>query len=399
MEGAPVFDTPATLFSARIDPGGVLDVLRAQGATVKVDVEGHNWRRGTATWNGGLFRAKRVMGLGHEPQYYADENFEPQLSGMTRSALRFGASLPFLEAIRSFRFAIAVRPGTYNRRDPRWAAVLATTAHLDGVIVTLDGILDARGRKLAWPEGPPDPAAVAPAFADPNPILTPRGSLYRRDAVTEGQLPPHRARSVEILAAAGFATPWGLPGRKAALRPPQDIARRLLALNGLYSWATGSKANAVQALANLDHDGLRSELTESEAALLSGPRSPGVEQIRWKLENMWPLAWALGHGATPRIDFGMINNTRIDTTMRGFLKGSLADLLARATPRPLTELAAIGDLFYCAHHAVKAAQRARATVPRGFHPADDGRVIYERRHAITWMVSPGNGWDDIDLSD
>ena len=56
------------------------------------------------------------------------------------------------------------------------------------------------------------------------------------------------------------------------------------------------------------------------------------------------------------------------------------------------------DLFYCAHDAVRSAQLGGATVPIGFHPIDDGGGIHERRHALTWALSPGTDWDDTDLS-
>jgi hypothetical protein len=57
------------------------------------------------------------------------------------------------------------------------------------------------------------------------------------------------------------------------------------------------------------------------------------------------------------------------------------------------------DLFYCVHNAVRSAQLGHADrVPEGFHPVRDGGCIHERRHALTWTLSPGVDWDDTDLS-
>ena len=57
------------------------------------------------------------------------------------------------------------------------------------------------------------------------------------------------------------------------------------------------------------------------------------------------------------------------------------------------------DLFYCAHNAVRTAQMGgKAAVPEGFHPVRDGGAIHERRHSLTWALSPGVEWEETDLS-
>ena len=73
-------------------------------------------------------------------------------------------------------------------------------------------------------------------------------------------------------------------------------------------------------------------------------------------------------------------------------------LLARARPRALAEVVALEDHFYAAHNAARSAQLGGRTVPKGFHPVVNGGVVHERRHALTWALSPGVAWDDTDLS-
>ena len=83
-----------------------------------------------------------------------------------------------------------------------------------------------------------------------------------------------------------------------------------------------------------------------------------------------------------------------------FLPGhdaSVSDLVARAQPRSFQEVLELEDLFYCAHNAVRSAQLGRATVPDDFDPISDGGCVHERRHALTWLLSPGVDWDDTDL--
>jgi hypothetical protein len=67
--------------------------------------------------------------------------------------------------------------------------------------------------------------------------------------------------------------------------------------------------------------------------------------------------------------------------------------------RPATELVELEDLFYCAHNAVRSAQLGKASaVPDGFHPVLHGEAVHERRHSLTWILSPGVVWSDTDLS-
>jgi len=115
---------------------------------------------------------------------------------------------------------------------------------------------------------------------------------------------------------------------------------------------------------------------------------------------MWPLAWALGFALVPDVGGAMIDGDVI-RALGEFLPNfdqSTDDLLARARPRSAAEVCDLEDLFYCAHNAVRSAQLGHDTVPRGFDPTVQGGVVHERRHALTWMISPGVDWDDTDLS-
>lgn len=48
---------------------------------------------------------------------------------------------------------------------------------------------------------------------------------------------------------------------------------------------------------------------------------------------------------------------------------------------------------------VRGAQLGNASmVPARFHPVMDGGAIHERRHSLTWILSPGIDWDDTDMS-
>ena len=397
---------PANVFSHTIDPAGVLQTLRDLGATVKADGPDDDWRAAEVTFSsGGLFSRKKRMISRHGPDYYAPESFEQQLPGMTGYVMRSEVppSEPFLAAIRSFRFSVNFTPESFDPADPRWAAVLAVCKHLDGVIMLPGVFLDAHGRVLHALQGEPDPSAVPPERRPPNPVLVPTGGLYDR-SLDRFPLPPYREAAVAELTRRGFRAPWWIPTDPVALRSPEDIARRLLALQALFYWVVRQDVPDDVLRERATRDRLVSALTESEAQLFAAPRvqaQQAVHAVGWRLENMWPLAWALGFDPAPEPAAGMID----DATIRRLLEflptapeGSAVDaLLAAASPRSADEVGAMEDLFYCAHHAVRSAQLGRATVPEGFHPMIDGGVIHERRHALSWMVGGDVSWDETHL--
>lgn len=116
---------------------------------------------------------------------------------------------------------------------------------------------------------------------------------------------------------------------------------------------------------------------------------------------MWPLAWVLGFDPEPSIESSQIRADITRSMIYDFLPGlgrTVADLLAKAAPRPSEEVIALEYRFYCAHNAVRSAQLGRKTVPEGFHPAVHGGAVHERRHALTWCVTPDVDWDGMDLS-
>lgn len=66
--------------------------------------------------------------------------------------------------------------------------------------------------------------------------------------------------------------------------------------------------------------------------------------------------------------------------------------------KSLRQVAQLDDLFYCAHNAVRSAKTGvKYAHPKGFHPILNGGVISEKRHALTWALSPSVAWDDTDL--
>lgn len=220
-----------------------------------------------------------------------------------------------------------------------------------------------------------------------------------------------RKRSAERLAAAGFQYAHSLPIRsedEITLRPSSDIAGRFAALLGLclYVSAPENVFPAAKLGAITDRLKSRAHLTGEEGAVLDLPRAEAnaahAQNIGWRMENMVSLAWVLGHPLEPAIDGAMISGKPLKTIVTGVMpldvEGAAA-WAAAAHARPAREVAAMEDLFYCCHNAVRSAQiGAKGAVPVGFHPVMNGGVIHERRHALTWCLSPDVSWSETDLS-
>jgi hypothetical protein len=206
----------------------------------------------------------------------------------------------------------------------------------------------------------------------------------------------------------GFLVAPNLPIRRwQRLRPSREIAVRLMALDAVYTWVAYPEGEVAgrRIRAYDQRNELRKWMTQVERRIFSLPRKEAIDRhqgtIGWRLENMWPLAWALGFSAFPSLEGRMISRAITGKLLMRFLPGlgaTVDDLLARARPRLEPEVMAAEDLFYCLHNAVRSAQVGGQTVPAGFDPVSNGGVIHERRHALTWCLSSGIGWDDVDLS-
>ncbi len=223
-----------------------------------------------------------------------------------------------------------------------------------------------------------------------------------------------RQQSLQTLSKGGFhAADWlptaghraNVPGK---LRPIREVAQRLMALDALFTWASAPEdAVATDRLkAYVDRNDLRAHLTEEERAVLALSRESARAQhgagIGWRLENMWALAWVLGFDSPPDPMLGQVPDDISRAVVMEFLPGldaSVDDLLKKAKPRTQQEVIALEDIFYCSHNAVRSAQTgSKTSIPADFDPVSDGGAIHERRHALTWAISPDTEWDETDLS-
>ncbi len=237
-----------------------------------------------------------------------------------------------------------------------------------------------------------DPAEMQ--FANENP------PLVRTD---------RRARTLAHLASRGFTAAETLPIGEVEkpLRPATEIAARLGAAAIAYLWCVAPRdfvSDEELQTAARSHD-VAPGHTAKTGAILSTERVAAQQQfggtIGWSLENMWALAWVLGFDHEIQIDSGMIDDAA-SVALRNWMPihgRTMTSILAAANPRTADEVADREDIFYCAHNAVRSAQTGHNfTVPEGFDPVAHGGTVHERRHGLTWCLSPGIQWDATDLS-
>ena len=125
-----------------------------------------------------------------------------------------------------------------------------------------------------------------------------------------------------------------------------------------------------------------------------------VDNIGWKLENMWALAWVLGFESEPALEASQIGDEVTRPMIYAFLPGldgTVDGLLAKSASRSATDVIEMEYRFYCAHNAVRSAQLGRETVPKGFNPVMHGGAVHERRHSLSWCITPDVPWDETDL--
>ena len=218
---------------------------------------------------------------------------------------------------------------------------------------------------------------------------------------TQAVAEDYREASLQRAKELGFKVSPSLPlpaGRgMVALRPESEIQLRLDALHALTLWVVApAEAIDEEVMRKMANEGPISPwLTAKEKMIFQLPRAQAkaeyIDIIGWKMENMWALAWVLGFEVEPET--------------RGQLAGKTAKALVfdfvpsgERKARPLARVRATEDLFYCLHNAVRSAQNGGDTVPNGFSPIAEGGAIHERRHALTWCLSPNVSWDDTDLS-
>ena len=333
---------PLTLFSHKIEPAGVLALLRSLAPDLTVVGPEDDWERVTVTVRGGLLRRAASVTFTHDRDYYAGPGWPTQMSGMQGYFSRFPETeltpqVMFL--IGAFRFSLGVlaEPALdIDSDDERLRYVFAAAKHLDAAIFTPSALRDARGRVLLGGGGDADPRAVMPAIYKPVP-LAPRDQRTRSQGGT-------------------------LPNEDSPPPPTADrVARRALALAAVSARALleqedpadpGVEQTRRRILDWVQATGFGDELEPDEWELLQHPlRSLPHQQVvdaTWRLEGLAVLAWALGRYDLPPHDQPADPGKLLPAV--GILSAEHARaLLAEPFLRPAPELKALSARLFAVH--------------------------------------------------
>lgn len=281
---------PITLFSRKIEPNKIIEVLRRFSSDLEIDGTADNWRRVSISFSSGP--EKQKLSLTHDPDYYSEPNWSKQLNGMRNYFSRFPDSPRKPAALMlttTFRFALATRfePSYDAKGDPRLKVLFAVCKELDGVLFTPSSLRDSHGRILLSSGGPQNetPNAVWPKV------------VAEVQATHENGLFTFENQNEEIFEAE--AVDNGSPSA-------QRVAKR-----GLAMTAVTARAILEQDLANpetpvlyadlldwVSQLNIRDECEPSEWRVLTTPLGRLTPQDQanstWRLEGLAVLAWGLG---------------------------------------------------------------------------------------------------------
>ncbi len=285
---------PINIFSNRIDPKGVADLLRSHGRTTKVQGADDIWESIVVEFSPKtIFRKARVLTIGHDPEYYDGPDWSKQILGMQGYFSNFPESdvtPKLMRLIRSFRFALAIRDDiNIDGQDDRLELIYSVCQHLDGAIFTPSSLRDAGGRILLSSNGETDPNAVWPRVPP---------TEDHPEAIAPDSFDESEEDDFELVTQA-----------------PTSVARRALALTAVAARATlemdaphmdDAEVHRKRIEQWVNDIGIMNELEPDEAKVVQRPVGTLDERAfidsMWRVEGLGVLAWALGLYELPPYD-------------------------------------------------------------------------------------------------
>lgn len=276
---------PINIFSWKIDPRGVLGVLRRLAEEVSVIGPDNDWETADARLPSG-----KTLTLGHDSEYYDGDNWPKQMIGMAGYFSRFPESenkSGVLQVIGSLRFCLSVPTEDLNidSDDERLVLLDAVCQHLDGVYFTPSSLRDSSGRLLIDITGDYDPNAILPklppgssSFCNPGFDVDGQGDA-ENDEDMDPQPPTLERvinRTLALTALAARAT-LEFDATQNDLPHPEEHRIRLL------EWVAAMQIDE--------------ELEPDEWSVLQQPVTRLEQQdlinAMWRVEGLAVLAWAL----------------------------------------------------------------------------------------------------------
>jgi hypothetical protein len=333
---------PFNIFSRRIDPRGVIAVLRKLVDKLTVEGPEDDWQQVVVLGPKKLLRKPARLVISHDSAYYDGPGWSNQIQGMANYFSRF-PEVPLkpdvLRAIHSFRFILAFPEADLdiNSRDERVAWVHAVCRHLDGVIFTPSSLRDSSGRFLISADGDCDPNAVPPAIPStenqPNAESEDDSAdAEEEDEEAEPEIPAADRVATRALVLAAVTNRALIEKDRAEIDQPEEIQKRIL------EW--------------IEVSAIGGEVEPNEWKVLQRPVGSLEQQDAinavWRLEGLGVLLWALGLYELPRYDELVTPNDLFEAACLGDAE-SARGLIAEARLRAPEELAEYQTHAFMAH--------------------------------------------------
>ncbi len=175
------------------------------------------------------------------------------------------------------------------------------------------------------------------------------------------------------------------------IRPPEEVAKRVVILLGIFQAATGRKKEDV--INFLKSNNLWEDVSKLERNFLSKPSDETkfeAMQFGWRSEAVFILLWALKLVNKEGIP---VDETNLDLIV-DLLKDSeyyKKISIQNAQLRDSSEIFHLLDTIDNIDWELRDAIIHNKGLPNNYHPS----IIYEWHHALNWLVRSNEDWDDI----
>jgi Domain of unknown function (DUF4272) len=321
---------PITIYSFKIDPHGVLTVLRTLEPSLQVIGPEDNWERIIITGPRTVLGKSSSLIITHDEPFYDAPGWSRHLLGMQGYFSRFpetNRKPGILQAIGNLGFilgTIAEPEIDLDSSDERSRFVIAIAKQVDGLIFSPSALRDAKGRVLIAHDGSSDADAVLPQY----PIL------INMEGAEETELePPSRKRTAaRTLALAAVSARGLLEGNCCATEKHETDRREIL------SW--------------IESVGIGDELEPDEWKILQRPvgslDGQAAVDASWRVEGLAVLAWALQRAELPPYD-QQIEPVKLYAGLGCWDEKAGKEFLAFSRSRPVEELRDFQTVILAVH--------------------------------------------------
>ncbi len=189
------------------------------------------------------------------------------------------------------------------------------------------------------------------------------------------------------------------------LRPPREVAKRILALHTVVCIARGRPRS--EAMKDLEQTGAADALTEAERDFLAHRRLPESERqaMIWQLEDLWVLMWSLRHIDEFTWPTEMCNVDALHELVFNKSKDSRA-FIEDANLRGTKSILDATQIVIGIHAVLRSASAEQEEVPENLNWKQPNRmvlvsnsaligIVARRHHALNWLRGLGE-WDTVD---